>query len=194
MDTLGQHSRVTLVEVGSQREAGSSLYFSKLCKAQGYHFVTVDLNAETTAAAETIVNSQSPDFEAVNEYGEKYLESTSYDLGLVYLDAFDIDGTWHDDALRAWYKNKGADLNDENCWKMHWDCAVAIAPKMVSKGFIVFDDVNPVNENGDLILEKVEADHRLWSGKGTTAIPYLLDHGYEIMDNQRSAAILQKTA
>ena len=181
-----------IIEIGSQREAGSTLYFSNLAFNNSMSFVTVDLNPETTAAAKKIVKSKSSLFEAVNDYGEKYLDKFKGRIALLYLDAFDIDGDWHSNDLRAWYKNKGSELNDENCWRMHLDCAVAVVNKIVPGGYIVFDDVNPVDENNKLVFEPVTSNYALWSGKGKTAIPYLLKNGFEIVSNQRSAALLRK--
>jgi hypothetical protein len=181
-----------IIEVGSQREAGSTLYFGLLSKENNFEFHTVDLNNETTEAAMRIVNGISKDFKAINDFGEKYLDNYSGPIALVYLDAFDIDGDWHSNNLRDWYKSAGTTLNNENCWKMHLDCAIAIKDKIVPGGYVVFDDVNPVDEKGDLILKPVAEDYNLWSGKGKTAIPYLLDNGFVLIDNQRSGALLQK--
>lgn len=181
-----------IIEIGSQREAGSTLYFSKLALQNSLQFITVDLNKETTKAAEGIVKSVSSSFEAVNDFGEKYLSTVDREIALLYLDAFDIDGDWHDGSLRNWYKEKGADLNDENCWKMHLECAEAVVDKIIPGGYIAFDDVNPVDESGQLVLKPVSENYALWSGKGKTAIPYLLENGFKIVGNKRSAALLQK--
>ena len=173
-----------IIEIGSQREAGSTLYFSNLAFNNSMSFVTVDLNPETTAAAKKIVKSKSSLFEAVNDYGEKYLDKFKGRIALLYLDAFDIDGDWHSNDLRAWYKNKGSELNDENCWRMHLDCAVAVVNKIVPGGYIVFDDAhmpsvqkviahalknrayvqidNGLNNQRVVTLQKQRSDNRRW--------------------------------
>lgn len=61
-----------VIEIGSQRVAGSTLYLANLCNSVGAMFYTVDLNIETTAAAEKIVKSVNDDFESHNDYGEKF--------------------------------------------------------------------------------------------------------------------------
>lgn len=184
-------SQTTFVEVGSQREAGSTLYLSQYCKKNNYKFITVDLNSETTQAAQNIVKGVSSDFEAVNQEGEVFLDEYQGTLGLVYLDAFDIEGDWHPSKLVEWYKKQGVELTNENCWKMHLDSSVAISKKMVPNGFVVFDDVVAVDQNGKVVNE-VSSNHPNWKGKGKTAIPYLLNNGFEIIDYKRSACVLQK--
>ena len=192
IDHLSSYKDVQVIEIGSQREAGSTKYLSKLSNEHNYQFYTVDLNEETTRAANAIVKGENPNFEAINDFGEKFLSNFEKKTHLVYLDAFDIDGDWHSSDLRDWYQSVGSELNDENCWKMHLDCAEAIVSNMEINGFVIFDDVNPIDDNKDIILEKVAEYHSEWSGKGKTAIPYLLNNGFRLLDHQRGSALFQR--
>lgn len=192
IEALKKFDNVQVVEIGSQRKAGSTKYLSKLSNRLNYQFYTVDLNKETTQAAHSIVTRENPAFQAINDYGEQFLARFNKDIHLVYLDAFDIDGDWHSKDLRDWYQSVGSDLNNENCWKMHLECAEAIVKFMVKDGFVAFDDVNPVDENDQLIFKNASEDHPKWSGKGKTAIPYLLANGFKLKDHQRGTALFQR--
>ena len=179
-----------VVEIGSEREAGSTRIIAELANKHDVTFITVDFNQDTTAAAENIVKSVNKKFEAVNDFGEKFLERFSEELSLVYLDAFDLAGDWHPAKLADSYRKKGVELTNENCYKMHLDCAVALCRKMKKGTYVCFDDVNPVDEEGHLILRKVESHYPYWSGKGKTAIPYMLKNGFKLIDNKRACALL----
>lgn len=181
-----------VVEVGSERKAGSTLYLARLAKKHKSQFYTVDIDPDTSKAADKIVNKLNPDFAAINKPGELFLQETKEELSLVYLDAFDIPGDWLNDAVYKAYQDRGQQLTIENCWKMHYDCAVSIVKKMKKGGYICFDDVNPIDSERNLILKRVEKKYPKWSGKGETAIPYLLENGFELVDNKRSGALFKK--
>lgn len=182
-----------IYEVGSQREAGSTLYLSHLANSSSSMFYTFDLNAQTTNAARNIVKSVDPRFNAINGFGERLLSEVTTPIHLLYLDAFDIEGDWHSQELKEWYLDKGVSLDNQNCWKMHRECIQNSLDNLPVNCFVAFDDVNPVTEDGKLIFEKVKSDHAHWSGKGTTAIPYMLENGFSLIDNIRSAALFQRT-
>jgi hypothetical protein len=63
---------------------------------------------------------------------------------------------------------------------MHYDAAYNVHQKIVSGGFISFDDV---------WLDKTNT----WQGKGKTAIPFLLDHGFIILKYINNSLLLQNT-
>ena len=69
-------------------------------------------------------------------------------------------------------------ISNENCWKMHLECAKILAKKMKSGSYIFFDDVY------------VGAPY--WNGKGKTAIPFLLDNGFELVEFKPTAAVFKK--
>jgi hypothetical protein len=181
-----------IYEVGSQREAGSTLYLSQLAQTCKSLFFTLDLNEETTKQARKIVKSVNPKFDAINGFGEELLKEVDHPIHLLYLDAFDIEGDWHPSELKDWYSNKGVNLDNENCWKMHKECIQNTLSNLPVNSFVAFDDVNPVDQDQNLILDKVDPDHKEWSGKGHTAIPFMLENGFSLVDNQRSAALFQR--
>jgi hypothetical protein len=181
-----------VVEIGSDRNAGSTYHIAKLTNRYALNFITVDIDKKATARAEKILKKINKKFLAINDYGEEYLKKFNSPIWLVYLDAFDIPGLWHTREVIDSYNNRNIKLTLENCHKMHYECAVSICGKMSVGGFVCFDDVNPVDDSGNLIFDRVSPDYKLWSGKGATAIPYLIENGFELIDNKRACALLRR--
>jgi hypothetical protein len=182
-----------VLEIGSDRNAGSTFHISKLAQKYRLNFTTVDIDGDATSRADRIIKNINQDFRAVTDYGENFLHEFTSPVRLVYLDAFDIPGSWHSEDVMKTYKDRNLALTLENCHKMHYDCAVSIASKMPVGGFVCFDDVNPVDDSGNLIFDRVSPDYKKWSGKGATAIPFLIEKGFEIIDNRRACALLKRT-
>jgi hypothetical protein len=182
-----------VIEIGSDRDAGSTSHIAKLANRHGFNFTTVDIDLKATSRAEKILKKINKDFKAVNDYGENFLREFNGPVRMVYLDAFDIPGPWHSGEVIESYNERNLRMTLENCHKMHYDCAVSISEKMPSGGFVCFDDVNPVDDSGNLIFDRVAPDYKKWSGKGATAIPFLIEKGFEIIDNRRACALLRRT-
>jgi len=182
-----------ILEIGSDRNAGSTYHIAKLAQSHGLNFITVDIDDQATARAENIIEKINKEFKAVNDFGESFLNKFPFPINMIYLDAFDIPGEWHTIEVIESYRDRNIILTLENCQKMHYECAVSIVDKMPVGGFVCFDDVNPIDNLNNLIFEKVPSDYKKWSGKGGTAIPYLLENGFEIIDNIRACALLRRT-
>lgn len=181
-----------VLEIGSDRNAGSTYHIAKLANEFGLNFITIDIDIRASARAEKILKKINKEYQAINDYGENFLKKFSYPLRLVYLDAFDIPGPWHTNEVIESYRDRNIKLTLENCHKMHYDCAVSICSNMPVGGFVCFDDVNPVDDVNNLIFEKVSPDYKKWSGKGATAIPFLIENGFEVIDNKRACALLRR--
>jgi hypothetical protein len=181
-----------IIEIGSDREAGSTLHLAKLAKENAARFITVDVDSQTTMRAETIIKEIDQAHKAVNDYGEVFLASFNEPVKLVYLDAFDLPGDWHSEEVRENYSSRNIELTLENCYKMHLECARAIIDNVPAGGFVCFDDVNPVDAQDNMIFRRVGKRHMEWSGKGKTAIPFLLKNGFEVIDNIRACVLLRR--
>lgn len=182
------------IEIGSERGTGSTLFLAKLATEKGWNFSTVDVNPETTAAAQVLLDGVNPAYKAVNEYGEKYLAAFDGQIDLVYLDAFDVPGPWHSQERLDAYKSRGEVIDWESCWKMHYDCCVSFVEKVPVGGAIVFDDVFPTDDNDKKIMGMVDSKYLKWGGKGTTAIPLLIENGFELVHYKPNGAVFKRTS
>lgn len=178
------HRPKVLVEIGTTREnvegQGSTRLIADFCKKHEVHFITVDMDPHNTRmAAEMFARLQMP-FEAVNMKGEDFLRSYAGQLDFVFLDAYDFDHGKHSELRQSRYmKFLGGKINDEDCHRMHLDCAQSIFAKLAPNGIVCFDDT-------------WLADDR-WTAKGVLAMPYLLQNGFSVIEAGNRAALLVRT-
>ena len=111
--------------------------------------------------------------------GEDYLDSYAGSLDVVFLDAYDFDHGKHSRLRQSRYeKFLGAPVDDGECHRMHLACAKSIEKKLSRKGLVCIDDT---------WLE----DGR-WTAKGTLAMPYLIEHGFRVLEARNRAALLSR--
>lgn len=177
-----QHQRV-LIEIGTTRELvpgqGSTKALAQFCFEHGIHFITVDMDPHNTRFAQALFDSLSYSFQAVNAKGEDFLRHYQGTIDFIFLDAYDFDHGKHTELRQSRYeKYLGERIIEEQCHKMHLDCAESITQKLSDDGVICFDDTWLVNGK--------------WVAKGTLAMPYLLDHQFKVVDKRNNAALLVK--
>jgi len=168
------------IEIGSDRESGSTKALAQMAERLNMTFITVDPDEGAFKRSTEILNEYIDKW-AVQDLGEKYLATVDFDVHLIYMDAFDnVLPNWpHKQTTIDTYKNRGIDLNNENSWKMHLEACENIIERVVIGGYICFDDTKQ---------EGAE-----WVGKGKLAIPFLLKNGFDIVDSDYSnCLILQK--
>src|SRR3546814_20414765 len=84
----------------------------------------------------------------------------------VFLDAYDFDHGKHSELRQSRYKKfLGSEIDEIACHEMHLDCAKSVNMKTAAGGLVCLDD--PWIADGK------------WFAKGTLAVPYLLDPGFE---------------
>jgi len=159
---------LVMLEVGSERGSGSTQLLAEMARSLGLRFITIDADAEVAAEAAAIVTSINPSFEAHHALAEEFLASyEATDIAVLYMDAFDIVGDWpHKASTIESYSRRNVELCNENAWKMHYAASRAAFKKVIRGGFVCFDDVWK-DEGGT------------WQGKGKTALPFLLQSGYQ---------------
>lgn len=173
----------TMIEVGSTREdlpgQGSTAVLADFCVRHGILFTTVDMDPENSTRAAHTVGTRDSSFVAINAKGEDFLAEYSSPVHFAYLDAFDIDHGRHSETRHRRYAEiLGTSITNEACASMHLSCAVALARLLAPGGVIVLDDT-------------WLAAGGAWEGKGTTAVPYLLDRGFSISATSSSAVALR---
>ena len=171
------------IEIGSTRELlpgqGSTAEIATKCKEHKIRFLTVDMDPENTRAAHDTLSSISENFKAVNSKGELFLQNFEEKIDFLYLDAFDIDHGMHSEQRKSRYiQYLGADINNEDCYKMHLDCAVEAARLIEPGGVIVFDDAWRNGEG--------------WGGKGFSAMPFLLNNGFRVIEETSNTVWLER--
>jgi hypothetical protein len=180
---IGSLAGCVCVEIGSTREDlpdhESTAEVSRQCLAQGVRFLTVDMDPESAEEARKALLDVSPDFETINAKGEDFLKSYEGRVDFLYLDAFDIDHGKHSELRKLRSRaHLGAEITNEACYRMHLDCATEAVRLMAASGVIVFDDA--WREGGG------------WGGKGHSAMPLLLESGFEVVKETRNTVWLER--
>jgi len=171
-----------LIEIGSTREdvpgQGSTAKVASFCKAAGLHFITVDMDPRNTQMAARLFSEMNVAFEAVTMKGEDYLRAYHGRMDFVFLDAYDFDHGKHSEWRQSRYERfLGARIDEQQCHRMHLDCAESALGKLSPDGAVCVDDT------------WLDAEGR-WTAKGTLAMPFLLENGFSVADARNRAALL----
>ena len=164
------------LEIGTTRldrdrvtqERGSTIHLARMAKKLRLRFTTVDVEEQQISNVIDELKKIDKNFDAIVEYGQTYIRNSEYPIWLIYLDAFDFFHDHHPKERHESYARRGTEITNENCWKMHLECAEELFNKMPIGGFVCFDDVL--------------SGHPKWEGKGKYAIPKLLKNGFVVED------------
>ena len=174
--------RPVLIEIGTTREEvsgqGSTRQFTGFCMAHDVDFITVDMDPHNAEMAREVFGSMKcTHCDAIAMKGEDYLRSYNGPLDFVFLDAYDFDHGKHSELRQSRYKQfLGSRIDEQHCHQMHLECAQTLVEKLSTRGVVCIDDT---------WLE----DGR-WTAKGTLAVPYLLENGFELLEARHRAVLM----
>ena len=166
------------VEIGSSRDGddGSTNVIASWAQERKRPLVTVDFDPWVCKALEGKVLSN---VSVVNSTGEDYLRSYAGagPISFLYLDNFDWD--WHPLNTESFvleqqvrYKQLGRTMTNLTSQMAHLNQAILAMPYMALRSLIVCDDTWYNEHWGH------------YSGKSGAAIPYLIGHGYRILETE----------
>jgi len=173
-----------LIEVGTTREdvpgQGSTKQLSEFCFENGLEFITVDMDEHNGRVANNYFSlRQMKSSQAITQKGEDFLLEFDGEINYLFLDAYDFDHGMHSELRQSRYeKFLGDKISDEACHKMHLDCVV--------------NSIDKLSENGVICIDDTWLEEGQWTAKGTLAVPYLLDNGFEIIEARNRAALLKR--
>ena len=175
--------RRVLIEIGTTRELvpgqGSTQKLAALCVEYDLDFITVDMDPRNTRNAARMFARAGYDFQAVTSKGEDFLAHYDGVIDYIFLDAYDFDHGNHSEIRQDRYERfLGGRIEEEQCHQMHLECAKTLVTKMAPDGLICFDDTWTSPEGA-------------WTAKGTTAMPFLLKNGFEVIEARNNAALLR---
>ena len=174
-----------LIEIGTTREdvpgQGSTRKIAQFCQSNGIDFVTVDMDPHNTNVAKELFQELgASNFTAITMKGEDYLSEAEGPFDFVFLDAYDFDHGGHSELRQGRYeKFLGHRIDEQLCHQMHLDCAESVHKKLTNLGVVCVDDT--WQEQGK------------WTAKGTLAMPYLIEHGFDVLEARNRAALLQRS-
>lgn len=173
----------TLIEVGTTREnipgQGSTRKIAEFCKRNKMQFITVDMDSHNTDMAYNLFIEMEMPFKAINSKGENYLSAYAGYMDFVFLDAYDFDHGNHSELRQSRYeKFLGNRIDEKKCHQMHLECAESIAVKLQPHGVVSIDDTWLVDGK--------------WCAKGTLAVPYLLENGFEVIVAKNRSVLMRR--
>lgn len=176
--------QLVLIEIGSTREnvpgQGSTGKIADFCKENRLHFITVDMDPHNSRMAGELFNKIGTSFDAITMKGEDFLRDYTGNMDFVFLDAYDFDHGRHSDLRQSRYKKYlGHSIDDHVCHQMHLECVRSVVEKLSELGLVCIDDT--------------WLDDGKWSAKGTLAMPYLLEHGFKLLEARNRAALLSRS-
>ena len=166
------------VEIGSSRDGddGSTNVIASWAQERKRPLVTVDFDPQVCKALEGKALSN---VSVVNSTGEDYLRSYAGagPISFLYLDNFDWD--WHPMNTESFvleqqvrYKQLGRTMTNLTSQMAHLNQAILAMPHMSLRSLIVCDDTWYNEHWGH------------YSGKSGAAVPYLIGHGYRILETE----------
>jgi len=166
-----------IVEIGSTRGEFSSEYFDNFAKQNNHTFYTVDVDPNQYNYC------KNKSINAFNCTGETFLKEIfpefKQSINFLYLDNFDfiykhIEGSAmvYDQIQR--YNSLNLTMNNTNSQKTHLEQTQESLKYLEFGSFILFDDTFINNE--------------VWDGKGGTAVPYLLNNNFSIVEKSHNNA------
>lgn len=173
-----------MVEIGTTREnvpgQGSTRKLAQLCAEFGLDFVTIDMDPSNSRRAQRMFKRLGLPFKAITAKGEDYLATHLGPIDYVFLDAYDFDHGDHSEQRQSRYERYLGDrINDAACHQMHLDCVHSLVNILAEDGLICFDDTWTDTKGN-------------WTAKGTTAMPFLLENGFELIKAYGRAALLHR--
>lgn len=159
-----------ILEIGSQREDGSTLWLSQI----GPRVITIDPNPVIWHSVKHM-----PNVDAHCDIAEHVLIDWCQPIGFAWIDGHDWPYSHHPDSdwagQRAEYLARGQEYSQEASQRSHLRIAELIADHA---RVIAFDDT--WMQNGHQVVRGFTYDGHGWDGKGGTAVPYLIDHGFTV--------------
>lgn len=173
-----------MVEIGTTREIvpgqGSTRRLALFCARHGFDFVTIDMDPRNTSRAKRLFDRLGLPFRTVAARGEDWLAAFPGPIDFIFLDAYDFDHGKHSELRQSRYERYlGGRIDEAECHQMHLDCARALVNSLAPDGLICLDDT------------WTDAAGR-WTAKGTTAMPFLLENGFELIEARNRSALLRR--
>ena len=158
------------LEIGSERNEGSSAFLSNLATKFNtvLHSVDIDYEVQYRVANSKIIWHIAKG----SEWCDSYETTVGKRIGLLYLDNFDYD--WNisinnpiiKELQETYLSRYNVIMNNENCQVEHMTQIIKLTPWLGEKCTVIFDDTYKYND--------------CWIGKCGPAVIYLMSLGFKI--------------
>lgn len=177
-----------LLEVGTTREPtpgqDSTRALATWCLENGWRFTTCDMDPRNAERARELFTELRAPFVAVTAKGENFIAAHRGAFDAVYLDAYDFDHGRHSAERQERYERfLGSRIDQHDCEVMHLEAMRGLNRAGTPQCIVVLDDTWR------------DDDSQPWLGKGPLALPWALDHGWDLVeeDRDRRAVALKRS-
>ena len=165
--TVNQNNIV--VEIGSERGDGSSVWLYNWAKKHNIEFYSVDVEHSNREQIYPEINWVV--ISSGSDWCKNNLPGLNKKIKILYLDNFDwiwntVDIPTYAQKQIEQYSNRGVVMNNQNCQDEHRLQLEYCLPYLDEQSVVIMDDT--FYNNGQ------------WDGKCATAIPLLLQNGFEM--------------
>jgi len=165
-----------VLEIGSERGDGSSVFLHNWALERGLKFISIDVTSAASSYNPALIDYRVVD--SGSNWCRNVLPTLNKKIKVLYLDNFDI--IWPcsyvngkpdipTQQLIQEYAAQGVTLNNDNCKLEHKLQTQYCLPYMQEQSIFIYDDTFKNFYNRPDIN---------WEGKGGTAVPLLIKAGY----------------
>jgi hypothetical protein len=159
-----------VVEIGSERGEGSSLWLHDWAKQRNIEFYSVDVEHRMREITYTEINWVVTS--SGSDWCKTILPGLDKKIKVLYLDNF--DWIWEPENIPDWirgqidsYAQRGVAMNNQNCQEEHRLQVEYCLPYLDKQSVVIMDDTF------------YSTQHK-WDGKCATVIPLLMQNGFKI--------------
>ena len=175
-----------ILEIGSDRDEGSTKFLNDIAQKVNSKFITVDV-VDYARQNLSDSNIEFVIYDSGSDWCKNYLAQSEYTIKILYLDNF--DWIWHpDQTLPEYikqqieeYNTRGVEMNNINSVQEHFAQLLHCYPKLNAQSLIVMDDTWLVPE------------HDVYIGKCGPIVHYLLLLGWRILHDTKGGIIMGRS-
>ena len=169
-----------ILEIGSDRDEGSTPFFNGLSVGTEVPFYTVDIVDEVRHKFTHLGNIKWEIADGAT-WAKDILPTLNRQIKVLYLDNYDWSNAGPNaEMIRAAYAERNVEWSNLNSQTEHLKQMINCLPYMADQSLIICDDTPYVEHTGTYI------------GKSGAVVPFLLSHNYKIIYSGNNGVILSK--
>ena len=173
----------SIVEIGSDRDEGSTAWFDQLAQTHNKKFYSVDVVDYAKSRFTHLQNTEWVISQSGSYWAKNELPTLDLSIGVLYLDNYDW-GNYptgpNEQKIIDDYASRGETWSTLRCQQEHLSQMVHCLPYMAEHSVVICDDTPFIEHAG------------IYFGKCGAVVPYLLDYGYIIVYSGNNGVILKR--
>lgn len=177
------NTQAIIMEIGSDRNEGSTSWFDNFAKIHKQEFYSVDVIDDAQRRHSHLDNTNFIICESGSSWTATELTKLNKKINILYLDNYDWGnypiGVNEKNIIKE-YAERGVEWSTFECQKEHLAQMVNCLPYMTDKSVVICDDTPFIDHAG------------IYFGKCSAVVPYLCINGYEVVFKGQNGVILTR--